>query len=61
MIVGVITPTTKLIVTYNLKLLHNYAEMNTRHHANHALSRISETKHDPTYTSGHFVSQLAIP
>ena len=36
-------------------------ETNTRHHANHAVSRTCETKHDAAYTSGphaHFAPQL---
>ena len=33
-------------------------EMNTRHHANHALSRICETKCDTIYTSGPLCSTI---
>ena len=37
---------------------HPTHETNTRHHENHALSRICETKHDSTYTSGPLHSTI---
>ena len=50
-------------MTHSLNVLPSVSqrlttEIDTRHHANHALSRIGGTKRDTTYTSGPLCSTI---